>query len=291
LLIIFNIFDELAKFLFVLVLFHSDIVFWWQGLLKNCTFFSRYRGIPYLDKVESNSIFHAIPLVFVRVMSDLGYNHFIGVNTNKKYMRKHVMKKTAVVLGSTLALFASIASAEVVQHAETTVFVNIDSTLAVMAEDSRDLGTTMTGAFGKEVVFKVQSNNEQLWMSAAATHLYKGMDPNSEVAPLMVIKSAGVTITPSAGTRLLSEGGSNTLALDDDTYEHSSGMKGVMSEVGGFESSENGTWDQYVDVDFQWDVPSTQTEGEYGGYVSLWVYIDGAASAPAPATVDVDVPA
>ncbi len=201
------------------------------------------------------------------------------------------MKKTAVVLGSTLALFASIASAEVQQHAETTVFVNIDSTLAVMAEDSKDLGTTMTGAFGKAVTFKVQSNNEQLRMSAAATHLYKGMDPNSEVAPLMVIAKEGVTITPSAGTRLLSEGGDNTLALNDDTYEHSSGMKGMMSETGSFESSENGTWDQYVDVDFQWDVPSTQTEGEYGGYVSLWVYIDGAATTPVPAAVSTDAPA
>jgi len=191
------------------------------------------------------------------------------------------MKKTAVVLGSSLALFASIASAEIAQHAETTVFVNVDSTLAVMAGAATDLGTVMSDEFGKAVTFHIQSNNEQLWMSAAATHLYKGMDSNSEVDPLYVVADAGVMITPSAGTRLLSEGGNNTLALDDDTYEHSSGMKGVMSEVGGFESSENGTWNQDVEVDFKWTVPSTQTEGEYGGYVSLWVYISGADHAPA----------
>ncbi len=195
------------------------------------------------------------------------------------------MKKTAVVLGSTLALFASIASAEVVQHAETTVFVNVDSTLAVIAGDAVDLQTVMTGSFGKEVVFHIQSNNEQLWMSAAATHLYKGMDPKSDVDPLYVVDGDGVTITPESGNRLLSEGGSNTLALTDGSYEHSTGMKGYMSEVGGFESSQDKIWNQNVNVDFKWTVPNTQTEGEYGGYVSLWVYIDGAASAPAPAPV------
>ncbi len=191
------------------------------------------------------------------------------------------MKKTAVVLGSTLALFASIASAQEVADSETTVFVNVASNLAVNPEkEAVNIGDVMSGTFGKIVKFSVQSNREQVWMSASATHLYKGMDPNSVVDPLMVDTASGVTITPTSGQRLMAEGGDNTLALTKE-WTHSSGMKGYKSERGGFESSQDKIWDQYVDVDFSWVVPTLQTEGEYGGYVSLWVYISGAASAPA----------
>jgi len=188
------------------------------------------------------------------------------------------MKKTAVVLGSSLALFASVASADNSSHAEAAVYVDVDSNIAVITNGAVDMGSRMIGTFGETVTFHVQSNHEQIWMSAAATHLYKGMDASSEVSPLMVVAEDGVTITPSSGNRLMSEGGDNTLALNDSEYMHESGMAGYMSETGGFESSQNHIWNQDVDVDFTWTIPTTQTEGEYGGYVSLWVYIDGAAA-------------
>ncbi len=118
-----------------------------------------------------------------------------------------------------------------------------------------------SGLLRVRVTFRVDSNVDSLNMVVGVSNLFKAGDPDSEVAPILVDVSSGVTIEPYQGTGA-------TLHYTGKTSIN--GFPSEQSEAHFFQSSQDGRFSQFLDVEAVWnqDDPA-RPQGTYIGYVLL----------------------
>ena len=180
------------------------------------------------------------------------------------------MKKSsiAVAVGSSLALLASSAFADLENDASAKVFVRVSPNVSVIFTSAHvDLGTVQMGKFGGTATFRVDANEEAVILGVTATDLYKGdvCLANPHVAPLPV-NGAGATVEPVEANPVNSF--SKLLPwVEDAIYMDCLGKRSTDVP---YESAQNGHFSQDVDVTVSWDQPDPeQTQGEYSGYIIL----------------------
>ena len=183
------------------------------------------------------------------------------------------MKKLVImVMGLLICLSvgASAVMADLESEATAHVYVNVVPNVAVRVMDANvNLGQVQFGDFYSTITFQVEANSQDVWLSAAASNLYKGNVPQSEYY-LPVLEPAGVTITPDFATPM--NGGSNNASFIGD-YEIN-GFPGLLTEQINFESGQNNRFSQDVDLVFTWRQPDPdQPQGQYSGWVKMYAMI------------------
>jgi len=184
------------------------------------------------------------------------------------------MKKLMImVMGLLLCLSvgASAVMADLESEATAHVYVNVVPNVAVRVMDANvDLGQVQFGDFYSTITFRIDANSQDVWISAAASNLYKGNDPASEVDPLPVADAAGVRITPTNANPM--NGGSNIAQYIEGTTIN--GFPGLLTEQINFESSQNNHFSQDVDLLFTWKQPDPeQPQGQYSGFVKMYAML------------------
>ena len=163
-------------------------------------------------------------------------------------------------------VMTSVSMADLAGEATAHVYVEVVANVAVGVQTAVvDMGAVQTGVFGGEVIFRVDANMERLDLQAAVTNLYKGDSLTAE-SVIPVAESAGATIALENGNQV--QAGSGVLPYDGVTTIN--GFPALLSEVGTFESGQNGHFSQNVYVTFAWDqVDPELPMGEYSGYCML----------------------
>jgi hypothetical protein len=183
-----------------------------------------------------------------------------------------------VVLGATDATLR----ADLENNATTRVFVTVDPNVAVRATAAVwDLGSVQTGDFSASVTWRVDANSQTVNMQLEASGLFKGDDPtNGDVPPIPVALSEPAEVQPANGNE--TNAGDNLLAWDGGTGEVN-GYPTNLTEVGAFESSQNGHFSQQVTttVSYSQDDPE-KPQGQYSGVMRLYVLLNAPDEVPAP---------
>lgn len=121
----------------------------------------------------------------------------------------------------------------------------------------------LLGIIPAEIVFHARANVQTLRLAVIATDLYKDNSPLSEhIIPLKTDGSSGalVELDASAGAGLLSWGQNLTFH----------GLNAWMSEIAGFQSDQDGRFDQDVRITIEYEQSDpTLPSGEYVGWVKL----------------------
>ena len=181
------------------------------------------------------------------------------------------MKRLATMTVAALAtaMAGSAAYADLESSASSHVWVDVEANIAVGSTGSMDLGAVQTGDFAGTLIFRVDANNEDVFLTCGASALYKGDDPNNtDVDPIPLNQSAGCDVVPTFGKRM--EGLSSNLSYGSD-LEVIEGFNLVKTEAGHYESSQNGHFSQDVSVTVTWMQPDPEKpQGEYSGIVALW---------------------
>jgi hypothetical protein len=181
------------------------------------------------------------------------------------------MMKAKVLLATlmTLTVASGAAFADLEGYAQAHVYVEVVANVSVGVQTAVvDLGSVQTGRFAGTVVFRVDANVERLDLQVVATDLYKGDSPTAEsIIPLV-----------GPGARIVLENGSEVQAgdgvLEWDTATILNELDGQISEIGTFESGQNGHFSQAVDVTVNWDQTDPELPmGEYSGFVQLCAMI------------------
>ena len=175
-----------------------------------------------------------------------------------------------IVMGLLLCLIgAQAAFADLNGDATAHVYVDVVPNVAVgVLTGSVDIGEIQTGDFSATITFRVDANMQDVYLSAAASPLYKGDDPtNTEVAPLPLLESAGILFEPTNANPM--NGGSNVASYTGDTTID--GFPGLLTGQIQFESSQNGHFSQDVDLTVYWQQPDPeQPQGQYSGLVQMF---------------------
>ncbi len=181
------------------------------------------------------------------------------------------MKNLAMISAAALVsgLAASAAFADLESSASSHVWVDVDPNIGVLSTGMVDLGSVQTGDFAGTIIFRVDANNEDVFLTCGASPLYKGDDPlGTEVTPIDVNLSEGCDVVPANGKRM--EGLPNNLSFGTE-QEIIDGFPLTKTEQGHFESSQNGHFSQEVTVSVTWMQPDPEKpQGEYSGVVALW---------------------
>ena len=178
-----------------------------------------------------------------------------------------------LVLG--MAFATTPAQAEESAHALSHVYVIVQPTIAVdNGTSSVDLGTVQLGIFCANIRWRIDANTEAVEFCVAASDLYKGDDPNSEVPPLPLYVEGGVEISAEAGNPI---GGASPI-VDVSAMTSIETPQGTFpayqTDYVTFESSQFAVFSQYVDTYICWYQPDPeQVQGEYSGWVALWAYV------------------
>ena len=151
--------------------------------------------------------------------------------------------------------------------ATASIFCVVDPDVAVAVNTPIvDAGTVQRGKFSAVINFRVDANIQSVYLYAEATPLYKGDDPASEVAPINLDLSAGVTIQPTNANPMA--GASNVASYVEDTMIGNYPAK--KTEMICYESGQNNHFSQDVFVTVVWDQDQLEKPtGEYSGKVKL----------------------
>ena len=167
-------------------------------------------------------------------------------------------------------------------EAVATVLVTVNPNVTVGVIGSVvDAGTIQTGEFEAQIRFRVDANQQQLFIQVEATPLYKGDDPlDNTVEPIPLALSVPVIIAPTDAAPM--DGLPNAIPLSV-TGSGIGDFPSMMTASLRFESSQNNHFSQDVFVTVTWDqIDPEQPTGEYSGRVKLIVFLDGASQPPGP---------
>jgi hypothetical protein len=187
-------------------------------------------------------------------------------NTMKRMLS--AMAVLAVVLGAGSTLFADQQNSAVAK-----VFVTVNPNVAVSPTLTIwDLGSIQTGNFTASIIWRVDANAEFVNMQIAASSLYKGDDPtNTDVAPIVVRVATPARVQPANGNEANS--GDNLLSWDG-AGPVVNGYPTTNTEIGRFESSQNGHFSQNVTTTITYSQTDPEKpQGQYSGVVRLLVLI------------------
>lgn len=176
------------------------------------------------------------------------------------------MRAKLLAILMALVFTSGVTLADLQDEATAHVYVEVAANVAVGVETAVvDLGSVQTGDFSGEVTFRVDANMERLDLQAAVTPLYKGDSLTAE-SIIQVAASAGAAVVCENGSEI--EAGDGILAFDGATTIN--GFPALLTEVGTFESGQNGHFSQKVAVTFTWNQPDPELPmGEYSGYCML----------------------
>lgn len=177
-------------------------------------------------------------------------------------MKKLGFIAIAVLLG--LGLVAT-AQADLESMDASHVYVTVDPNIAIASAGAVDAGNVQVGLFDATAEFRVDANQQQVDFMCGCTDLWKGDDPNSEVAAIPLVPEC--TIAIESGSPLGDASG--TVALTDPVDIE--GIPGLKSAALGFESSQNNHMSQAVFLTCGWDQDDPEKpQGEYSGYIKLY---------------------
>ncbi|MEN6423747.1 MAG: hypothetical protein ABFE13_00175 [Phycisphaerales bacterium] len=177
-----------------------------------------------------------------------------------------MMRAKLLAILMALVLTSGVTLADLQSEATAHVYVEVVANVAVAVQTAVvDLGNVQTGEFSGEVVFRVDANMERLDLQAAVTPLYKGDSLTAE-SVIQIAEGAGVAIACENGSEI--EAGDGILAFDGATSIN--GFPALLTEVGTFESGQNGHFSQNVTATFTWDQTDPEMPmGEYSGFCML----------------------
>lgn len=176
------------------------------------------------------------------------------------------MRAKVLAILTALVLTSGVALADLADEATAHVYVDVVANVAVGVETAVvDLGSVQTGIFAGEVIFRVDANQETLDLQAAVTNLYKGDSLDAE-SVIPVAAGLGALVEPENGNEI--EAGDNILAYTGAAEIN--GFPALLTEIGTFESGQNGHFSQNVFVTFAWNQADPELPmGEYSGFCML----------------------
>ena len=174
-----------------------------------------------------------------------------------------------IVLGSS----DTVLRADRANNATTKVFVTVDPNVAISADQAVwEIGSVQTGGFSALVTWRVDANSQFVNVQLEASNLFKGDDPtNDDVAPIPLALSTPASVRPANGNETNS--GDNLLAWGGGQGEVS-GFPTQLTEVGTFESSQNGHFSQLVTTTVRYNQNDPEKpQGQYSGVVRMYVLL------------------
>lgn len=179
------------------------------------------------------------------------------------------VSRSVMVLGLAVALLGFMVSgalADETASATKKVQVRVLPNIGVGAS-SPEPAQIQTGRFTITVPFHISANSQFVKIEISASHLFKAHDPASTAPPIMLDTSRPAAVVPAAGNEN-GGAGDNRLAWVEQTTI--SDFPGWKTEVGTFESSQPGFFNQDVMVTVTWNQANPdQPVGDYSGYVRL----------------------
>jgi hypothetical protein len=183
-----------------------------------------------------------------------------------------LMLARILTLAAVVMLLTGAAFADTTNVATAHVYVLVNPNIAVgVITPNVDLFTIQTGIFPGQIIFRVDANAEQVWLSVGPTFLYKGNDPNNtQVAPIVLAQDLGALIEPTNAYPIA--GGTN---VGEYMYSlNHNGFVGMQTNYIAFESSQPGYFSQDVFVTIWWNQDNPEKpQGEYSGFVTLYATI------------------
>ena len=187
------------------------------------------------------------------------------------------MKRILALMGVIVLATAGIASADLENDASCHVFVEVAANIAIESMAPYfNLGSIQTGVFSGTIPFRVDANTEQVMLSAGASGLYKGDDPESvfvDPIPLYMpveLLDNGIDIIPHVGNPT---GGHGHRAVYDQPVIIDL-FPGMQTESVVFESAQNNHFSQQVDLVVTWTQDDPEKPmGEYSGKVKMWAWV------------------
>jgi hypothetical protein len=184
---------------------------------------------------------------------------------------KNVLKRLPP---SFLCLVAALAFLRIADAEELIVEADVAPSVSVNSYASRvNIGTVTTGDFSGTFTFSIQANTPLISLQVLATNLYKDSDPSiSDITPIKVNQAAGVDIHATAATSIDGSGGNAAFGSSDTLNKPNGIFTGYKTEAVKLESTQQGVFDQDVDLRVTWTQDeSIKPAGTYGGYIVLYV--------------------
>ena len=148
------------------------------------------------------------------------------------------------------------------------VVVSVDAVLAVTAGSvmSADLGTMNVGTASAQVCFQIDANQENVYIQAWATGLWKGDVMSADNFVIPVVASEGALVEPASGNQI----GVPTNVLVFGGVDVINGLDALTTVVGNFESSQWGHFSQEVCVTIVYENDNAELpQGEYSGWIKI----------------------
>ena len=181
------------------------------------------------------------------------------------------MKKLAILAVAMLVIAPATANGVPGMSPPAHVTVTVDAVLAVAAGSimSADLGTINVGTASATVCFQVDANQQDVWLQAVATGLWKGdvMTADGFVIPIVVSgEDVGALVEPAIGNQI----GVPTNRLLWTGADSINGLDALTSVVGHFESGQWGHFSQEVCVTIDYENTNPELpQGEYSGWIKI----------------------
>jgi len=179
------------------------------------------------------------------------------------------MKRFAVVvcLAAAVAVTA-FALGDIKSSGVGSMIVEVTPTVAVATVVEPDIQLVQTGQVEGIITFLVEANVPNVCLYVEASGLYLGNDPaNDQVAPIPVDTTVPAIIDPVHAQPL--NGGSKLAPWIGDGVPIGQ-YETQLTETICFQSSQNGTFNQEVDVAIVWNQnDSDKPTGMYGGKIRL----------------------
>ena len=148
------------------------------------------------------------------------------------------------------------------------VIVSVDAVLAVTAGSvmSADLGTMNVGTASAQVCFQIDANQENVYIQAWATGLWKGDVMSADNFVIPVVAEEGALVEPASGNQI----GVPTNVLVFGGVDVINGLDALTTVVGNFESSQWGHFSQEVCVTIDYENSNPELpQGEYSGWIKI----------------------
>lgn len=155
------------------------------------------------------------------------------------------------------------------------VTVSVDAVLAVGAGSimSADLGSMNIGTASATVCFRIDANQQDVWLQTIATDLWKGDVATADDFKIVIagvnppVAGAGALVQPAIGNQISLP--TNILPWIANVATIG-GLPAMTTTVGHFESGQWGHFSQEVcvTVDYENDNPELP-QGEYSGWIKI----------------------
>ncbi len=183
------------------------------------------------------------------------------------------LSRTLMVLLLSLTFVGFITAdllAEEVASATKKVRVRVLPNIGVGASTPEPV-EVQTGKFQIRVPFRIAANSQFVKIQIAATKLYKADDPASPTPPIDVFTDRPAFVLPANGNESGGSGDNKLAWVREITLDD---REGYETEVGTFESSQPGIFNQDVDVIVTWiQANNDQPVGDYVGLVKMTAMI------------------